>query len=82
MEGDFSMEQQENMMVILHHQGFIEGDQILAMGSMSVNRMQCRRRGRQDLLQCTYSTNPEKMKHFTTFLSIKEPIIISVKETC
>lgn len=67
LEGDFSMEPQQNMIVI--PQGFIEGDQTLALNTMSVYRLKCggkKERGRQGLLQCTYSTDPEKMQHFTT----------------
>ena len=67
LEGDFSMEPQQNMVVI--PQGFIEGDQTLALNTISVYRLKCeekKERGRQGLLQCTYSTDPEKMQHFTT----------------
>lgn len=52
------------MIVIPQHQGFIEGDQTLAMGILSVNRT--KERGRQGLLQHTHSTNPEKMLFTTT----------------
>lgn len=82
LEGDFSIEPQQTMIVIPRHQGFIEGDQTLAMGRYHV----CvqdevwgkKERGRQGLLQCTYTPVLRKcsiLPPHQPFFSIKEPII-------
>lgn len=53
LEGDFSMEPQQTMIVIPQHQGFIDGDQTLAMGTMSVYRMKCGGERREEGRVCS-----------------------------
>lgn len=69
------------IIVIPQHQGFIEGDQTLAMGILSVNRTKWeKRRGKGRVCSSTH-TAPILRKcilppQYWPFLSIKEPIII------
>lgn len=62
-EGDFSMEPQQTMIVIPQHQRFIDGDQTLAMGTMSVYRMKCGGKGERKagFAPVCIRTSPEKM---------------------